>query len=63
MADDRNHAEIPAGWLEALARSEAQLAAGQIVPGEVVRQRLLDSIARLEAKQNGRQKRGAASKR
>ena len=31
---------------------EAQLAAGQIVPAEVVRQHLLDSIARLDAKKS-----------
>jgi hypothetical protein len=41
----------PAGWLEILAESEAQIATGQVVPPEVVRQRLRDSIARLEAKQ------------
>lgn len=40
----------PAGWLESLERSEAQLAAGQVVSGAAVRQRLRDSIARMEAR-------------
>jgi hypothetical protein len=52
MDDTPNRTDAPAGWLEILAESEAQVAAGQTVPGEVVRQHLLDSIARLEAKQN-----------
>jgi hypothetical protein len=39
---------IPAGWLESLAESEAQLAAGLGVPGEAVRQRLRDALVRLE---------------
>src|SRR6185437_8060516 len=58
MADEPNQ-RVPAGWLEALAESRAQLAAGQIVPGEVVKQHLLDSIARLEAKRAGATKRKA----
>jgi transcriptional regulator with XRE-family HTH domain len=40
----------PEGWLEALAASDADLAAGRIVPGEVVLRDLKDSLARLEAK-------------
>ena len=40
----------PKGWLEALAESDADLAAGRIVPGEVVLRDLKDSLARLEAK-------------
>jgi hypothetical protein len=43
-------APVPAGWLDDLAESEAELAAGLTVPGEAVRQRLHDAIARLEAK-------------
>jgi len=50
MDENATHAEAPAGWLEAIAESEAELAAGLTVPGDVVRQRLLDSIARIEAK-------------
>jgi hypothetical protein len=63
MLDDANKTHVPAGWLEALARSEAQLAAGQRVPAEIVRKRLLDSIARLEAKQKTKLKHGTASRR
>jgi hypothetical protein len=40
----------PPGWLEILEESEAELAAGQTVPGEVVHRELQESIARLEAK-------------
>ena len=61
MDETKPHA--PPGWLEALAESEAELAAGQTVPGEVVRRRLRDSIARLEAKQAAGPNRGAASRR
>jgi hypothetical protein len=43
--------QAPAGWLEALARSEAQLAAGLTVPGDAVRKRLHDALVRLEARQ------------
>jgi hypothetical protein len=50
MADTMNHIEAPAGWLEALAESEADFAAGRIVPGDVVMHDLRDSIARFEAK-------------
>jgi hypothetical protein len=63
MDDNANQTVIPTGWLEALARSEAQLAAGQLVPGEVVRKRLLDSIARLEAKQATKPNHGTAYRR
>lgn len=45
-----NHQKAPAAWVEALARSEAQLATGQIVPGEDVMAELHEAIARLEAK-------------
>lgn len=41
----------PAEWLEALARSEADLAAGRVVPGEVVMERLRQTIAEMEAEQ------------
>ncbi len=52
MDDTLTHASPPAGWLEILEESEAELAAGLTVPGEVVRQMLRESLARLEAKQN-----------
>ncbi len=44
-------AEAPAGWLEALEISEAQIAAGQTVPIEPVLDRLKATLARMEAKQ------------
>jgi hypothetical protein len=53
----------PAEWLEALAESEAQLAAGQTVPAEIVRQGLRASIARLEAKLTTDRRRGATARR
>ena len=40
---------IPAGWLEAMDESDADLAAGRIVPAADVHAELLASIARLEA--------------
>jgi hypothetical protein len=48
--DDTPNSPIPAEWAEALERSEAQLAAGQIVSGDAVRKRLRASIARMEAR-------------
>jgi hypothetical protein len=51
MDDNSTPTPVPAGWLEALAKSEAQLAAGLTVPGEAVRRRLHDALARLEARQ------------
>jgi len=39
-----------ARWLEALAESEADLAAGRIVPGDVVVRDLRDGLARLESR-------------
>ena len=41
---------VPAGWLEALAESEAELASGLTVPGDEVMRELYESIARLEAR-------------
>jgi hypothetical protein len=47
MDEITEDAKVPSGWIEALERSEAELAAGLTVPGEAVRQRQRDSIARL----------------
>jgi hypothetical protein len=44
----------PSGWLDALAKSEAELAAGHTVPGDVVHQRIRDTIARIEARRAGK---------
>jgi hypothetical protein len=49
MDDTVHHAEPPTGWLEALAESDAGLAAGRIVPGDVMMRDLRDAMARLEA--------------
>lgn len=40
----------PAGWLEVLERSEAQLVAGEAVSGNDVIRELHASVARMEAK-------------
>ena len=42
MSNTLNHSETPAGWVETLARSQAQIAAGQTVP-------LLPTLDRLRA--------------
>lgn len=44
---------VPAGWVESLERSEAQLARGETVPLEPVLDRLRATIARMEAKRAG----------
>ena len=53
----------PDEWLDALARSEAELASGQIVPGELVHQKLRESIARIEAKQGARDQHRTVARR
>nr|WP_294501648.1 hypothetical protein [uncultured Rhodopila sp.] len=51
MADDPNHDELspPREWLEALALSEADLAAGRTVPWREARARLLANFEEIEA--------------
>ena len=44
---------VPAGWLEALARSDAEVASGLTVPAAVVHRRIRDSLARIEEKRAG----------
>jgi hypothetical protein len=63
MTDTPTPASVPAGWLEALAESEADLAAGRIVPGEAVMRDLQDALDRLEAQAAARTRRGAANAR
>ncbi|MGA9865873.1 MAG: hypothetical protein WBQ75_05455 [Acetobacteraceae bacterium] len=49
MNDDRrDFAQPPREWLEALARGEADLAAGRTVPGEPIMKRLRQTIAEME---------------
>ena len=57
---DTTHTTASAVWLEALAESEADLAAGRVVPGELVMRELRDSLARLEAKRAARPGEAAA---
>ena len=54
MDDTPTRAIAPAGWLEVLAESEADLAAGRIVSGDEVMRDLHDGLARLEAKAAGK---------
>ena len=63
MDETPTPATAPAKWVEALAESEAQLAAGQIVDGADVMRELEERIARLEAKPTARLHRRAASRR
>ena len=49
--DDTTPLSVPAGWLDALDESDADLAAGRIVPAAFVHAELRASIARLEATQ------------
>jgi len=49
----------PSEWLESLARSKAQIDAGQSVPIEPVLKRIKESIARMEANQGQKHKRPA----
>ena len=49
--DDTAPRPAPAGWLETLERSEADLAAGHTVPLEPVLARMRESIKRMEARQ------------
>jgi hypothetical protein len=51
MADDPNHVEQspPQEWLEALALSDADLAAGRTVPWREARARLLANFDAIEA--------------
>jgi hypothetical protein len=71
--DDTPRHRDPADWdppmpteaelLAALARSEAELAAGQIVSGDEVLRELDESIARMEAKRSGGTPRRTAARR
>ena len=54
---------VPSGWLDAIAESEAELAAGLTVPGDEVMRELYESIARLEARQTDDKDRGGATGR
>ena len=51
MSNIADRAAAPAGWLESLAASKAQIAAGQTVPLLPILDRLRASAERLEAAQ------------
>jgi hypothetical protein len=71
--DDTPHHKQPADWeppmpseaelLASLARSEAELAAGQIVSGDEVLRELDESIARMDAKHSGGLRRRITARR
>jgi hypothetical protein len=63
MDDTPHRTEAPADWLEVLAESDADLAAGRIVPGDVVMRDLRESLARLEAKAAAKRARGDVVRR
>ena len=48
--DTANVASAPAEWLAVIEEGEADLAAGRIVPGDVVMRELAEALARTEAK-------------
>jgi hypothetical protein len=54
---DEPEASPPAGWLESLMRSKAQIEAGEIVPMEPFIARLRASISRMEARRRKQPKR------
>jgi hypothetical protein len=63
MEDNLPIAPIPQGWLEILAESEAELAAGLTVDGDQIRRELYAAAEQLEAAQAGEQARKATRRR
>jgi hypothetical protein len=63
MDDTPRAMDAPEDWIDALDESMADIAAGRLVSGEIVRRELLESIARMEAKPPPARKRGAARRR
>jgi predicted transcriptional regulator len=63
MDDTPRAMDAPQDWIDALDESMADIAAGRVVSGDVVRRELLESIARMEAKPASARKRGAARPR
>ena len=63
MDDNPAFASVPAGWLEVLAESEAELAAGLTVDGDQIVRDLYAAADRLEAAHMGDQGRKAARRR
>jgi hypothetical protein len=63
MTDTAQGTAAPPEWVEVLAESEADLAAGRIVSGDVVMRDLGDAIARLKSKPDAKPKREVAGRR
>ena len=63
MVDTTQRTAAPAEWLEALAESEADLAAGRTIPAEEIMRDLRESLARLEAKAAAASQRKPAARR
>jgi hypothetical protein len=63
MDDNPSFTPAPAGWLEVLAESEAELAAGLTVDGDQIVRELYAAADRLEAAQTENQGRKAARRR
>ncbi len=51
MNDASEHQPPPQEWIDALARAEAEVAAGLTVPWAEARERLLATLAEIEADQ------------
>jgi hypothetical protein len=54
--DDVRPLPAPPGWLEALDRAEADVAAGRTVDAETIHTKLRAGIERMEARQAAKQK-------
>lgn len=63
MENERTGDAAPAGWLEILEESDADLAAGRTVSSDVVMRDLKDSLDRLEAKASAKKLVRKASRR
>jgi len=55
--------DAPQDWIDALDESVADIAAGRVVSGDVVRRELLEGISRMEAKRAAAPRRGAVKPR
>jgi hypothetical protein len=60
---DGTRKNAPAGWLEILAESDAEIDAGRIVSSEAVRTLFDDTLARIDAKKAAAPRRKASSQR
>ncbi|WP_284943688.1 hypothetical protein [Acidisoma cladoniae] len=63
MRYGHRRAPSPADWLAIIERSDADLAAGRIVPGDVVMREFAETLARMEAKAAAATRRKALPRR